>query len=114
MKLPFALVQIIKITIMKTKTMKTKSCCPVAILGALAFTMTSARAANPLPSWNDTVPKQAIVASVETVTKEGSLEFVLPTRADTTEKTPVIRQEPTNLNARDSSKRIREALPDPK
>jgi len=99
---------------MKTKTMKTKSCRTVAILGALAFTMTSARAANPLPSWNDTAPKQAIIAFVEKVTKEGSPEFVLPTRTDTTEKTPVIRQEPTNLNARNSSQRIREALPDPK
>jgi hypothetical protein len=31
---------------------------------------------DPLPSWNDTAPKQAIVSFVEKVTKEGSLDFV--------------------------------------
>src|SRR5580698_10698194 len=31
-----------------------------------------------LPSWNDTAPKQAIVAFVERVTKEGSPDFVAP------------------------------------
>ncbi len=35
-----------------------------------------AYAADPLPSWNDTVPKQAIIAFVEKVTKEGSADFV--------------------------------------
>ena len=29
-----------------------------------------------MPSWNDTVPKQAIIAFVEKVTKEGSPDFV--------------------------------------
>jgi len=33
-------------------------------------------AADPLPSWNDTAPKKAIVAFVEKVTKEGSPDFV--------------------------------------
>ncbi len=33
-------------------------------------------AQNPLPSWNDTAPKKAIVAFVEKVTKEGSPDFV--------------------------------------
>jgi hypothetical protein len=33
-------------------------------------------AADPLPSWNDTAPKKAIIAFVERVTKEGSPEFV--------------------------------------
>ena len=33
-------------------------------------------AADPLPSWNDTTPKQAIISFVETVTKEGSADFV--------------------------------------
>jgi hypothetical protein len=32
----------------------------------------------PLPSWNDTAPKKAIVAFVEKVTKEGSSDFVPP------------------------------------
>ena len=31
---------------------------------------------DPLPSWNDTAPKKAIVAFVEKVTKEGSSDFV--------------------------------------
>ena len=31
---------------------------------------------DPLPSWNDTAPKKAIVAFVERVTKEGSPDFV--------------------------------------
>jgi len=35
-----------------------------------------ARAADPLPSWNDTAPKKAITAFVEKVTKEGSPDFV--------------------------------------
>jgi phosphoglycolate phosphatase-like HAD superfamily hydrolase len=32
--------------------------------------------ANPLPSWNDTAPKKAIIAFVEEVTKQGSPDFV--------------------------------------
>ncbi len=36
----------------------------------------NAFAADPLPSWNDTAPKQAIIAFVEKVTKEGSALFV--------------------------------------
>src|SRR6266487_545684 len=49
-----------------------------ALIGALAFTPTAAQAADPLPSWNDTTPKKAIVAFVEKVTKEGSSDFVPP------------------------------------
>jgi phosphoglycolate phosphatase-like HAD superfamily hydrolase len=37
-----------------------------------------ALAADPLPSWQDTGPKHAIVAFVDTVTKEGSPGFVPP------------------------------------
>ncbi len=48
----------------------------VALVCALAFTTTVSRAADPLPSWNDTAPKKAIVAFVEKVTKEGSPDFV--------------------------------------
>lgn len=33
-------------------------------------------AADPLPSWNDTAPKQSIVAFIEKVTKQGSSDFV--------------------------------------
>jgi phosphoserine phosphatase len=35
-------------------------------------------ASEPLPSWNDTAPKKAIVAFVERVTKAGSPDFVPP------------------------------------
>ena len=42
----------------------------------MAFTATVARAADPLPSWNDGQAKQSIVAFVEKVTKEGSPDFV--------------------------------------
>jgi hypothetical protein len=42
----------------------------------LAGTAATVRAADPLPSWNDTAPKKAIVAFVEKVTKEGSPDFV--------------------------------------
>ena len=48
-------------------------------LGAtlLAVSYVQAGAEN-LPSWNDTASKQAIVAFVEKVTKEGSADFVAP------------------------------------
>jgi phosphoglycolate phosphatase-like HAD superfamily hydrolase len=44
----------------------------------LAFLIVTspALAADPLPSWNDTAPKAAIIAFVEKVTKEGSADFV--------------------------------------
>ena len=47
-------------------------------LVALAAVLLAARAfaADPLPSWNDTAPKRAIVQFVERVTKEGSADFV--------------------------------------
>src|SRR5437870_6675328 len=40
--------------------------------------ITIAYAQDPLPFWNDTAPKTAIVAFVERVTKEGSPDFVKP------------------------------------
>ncbi len=36
----------------------------------------AAFAADPLPSWNDTAPKKAIMPFVEKVTREGSPDFV--------------------------------------
>ncbi|MEE1656198.1 HAD family hydrolase [Microvirga sp. CF3062] len=36
------------------------------------------RAQEPLPSWNDTAPRKAIVAFVDRVTKQGSPDFVPP------------------------------------
>lgn len=51
----------------------------LAALGCItsaAFTTTIARAADPLPSWNDGPAKKSIVAFVEKVTKAGSPDFV--------------------------------------
>jgi phosphoserine phosphatase len=46
---------------------------------AITFvSLTTLRAQDPLPSWNDTAPKKAIVAFVEKVTREGSSDFVPP------------------------------------
>lgn len=46
-------------------------------LVALVAIATAAQAqSDPLPSWNDTAPKKAIVAFVEKVTREGSPDFV--------------------------------------
>lgn len=39
---------------------------------------TSAQAADPLPSWNDTAPKRAIIAFVKKVTMPGSPDYVPP------------------------------------
>jgi len=44
----------------------------------LAFIATTARAADPLPSWNDGPAKKAIVEFVTKVTTAGSLAFVPP------------------------------------
>jgi hypothetical protein len=47
----------------------------IALFGAISHI----RAADdPLPSWNDTAPKKAIITFVERVTKEGSPDFILP------------------------------------
>jgi hypothetical protein len=48
------------------------------LVSTLFFALGSLHAQNPLPSWNDTAPKKAIVAFVEKVTKEGSPDFVPP------------------------------------
>jgi len=57
--------------------MKTTHLFALVFMGAVAFTTTVARAtADPLPSWNETAAKKAIVAFVERVTKEGSSDFV--------------------------------------
>jgi phosphoglycolate phosphatase-like HAD superfamily hydrolase len=52
--------------------MKTLTKLPALLLLAPALL----RAADPLPSWNDTAPKKAIVGFVERVTKRGSPDFV--------------------------------------
>ncbi|MES2467462.1 MAG: HAD family hydrolase [Verrucomicrobiota bacterium] len=58
------------------KTPSSPNLFTAAVAVALAFTITFLRAEDPLPSWNDTAPKQAITAFVEKVTKEGTPDFV--------------------------------------
>lgn len=49
------------------------------LLALLSFGLpASVRAADPLPSWNDTAPKKAILTFVEKVTTAGSPDFVPP------------------------------------
>jgi phosphoglycolate phosphatase-like HAD superfamily hydrolase len=56
--------------------MKTRCLLTIALVGALAFTSSILRAADPLPSWNDGKAKQSIVAFVNQVTQAGSPAFV--------------------------------------
>jgi phosphoglycolate phosphatase-like HAD superfamily hydrolase len=50
------------------------------VLGSVLLIAATSKALadDPLPSWNNTAPKKAIVAFVEKVTKEGSPDFVPP------------------------------------
>ncbi|RCW83732.1 HAD family hydrolase [Phyllobacterium bourgognense] len=48
----------------------------VSIATVLLGTVQALAQNDPLPSWNDTAPKAAIVAFVEKVTREGSTDFV--------------------------------------
>jgi len=57
-------------------TRRKQNCIAIALLAALAFNTTIARAADPLPSWNDGPAKQSIITFVEKVTKPGSPDFV--------------------------------------
>ena len=50
----------------------------LALLAASLISLDVGRAADPLPSWNDTAPKRAIIRFVEQVTREGSPNFVPP------------------------------------
>ena len=59
------------------KTRQKQFAMAVALLSALTLTATIARAADPLPSWNDGAAKQSIITFVEKVTKPGSPDFVL-------------------------------------
>ena len=60
------------------KTTRTTNLLAAALVCALTMTTTFARAADPLPSWNDTAAKQSIVEFVGKVTKEGGPDFVPP------------------------------------
>ena len=49
---------------------------PLGIAAILLVAVPALAQNDPLPSWNDTAPKAAVVAFVEKVTKEGSTDFV--------------------------------------
>ncbi|RVG40952.1 haloacid dehalogenase-like hydrolase, partial [Sinorhizobium meliloti] len=48
----------------------------LAVAAALLLAVSAKAQSDPLPSWNDTAPKAAIVAFVEKVTTENSPDFV--------------------------------------
>src|SRR6266480_4242581 len=51
----------------------------ITLAAAVAFCVASIVCAqDPLPSWNETAPKKAIIDFVERVTKQGSVDFVRP------------------------------------
>ena len=58
------------------KTIHKPNLFAVAFVAVMACISSSARAQDPLPSWNNTAPKQAIVTFVEKVTRAGSPDFV--------------------------------------
>ncbi len=58
------------------KTTRRQNLLAAALVCALAFTTTIARAADPLPSWNDGKAKQSIIDFVAKVTTPGSPDFV--------------------------------------
>jgi hypothetical protein len=58
------------------KTTRAQRLLAVALVGMAAFSATHSRAADPLPSWNETATKRAIITFVEKVTTEGSPDFV--------------------------------------
>jgi hypothetical protein len=62
--------------------MKVKHLINGALACVLSFSSSLVHAADPLPSWNDTGPKQSIIAFVEKVTKEGSTDFVQVARVE--------------------------------
>ena len=58
------------------KSWRTRDLLAVALVGMLAFAASVARAADPLPSWNEGAAKKSIVEFVGKVTRAGSPDFV--------------------------------------
>jgi hypothetical protein len=58
------------------KTKRSHNLLAAAFLAAVALTTTIAHADEPLPSWNDGMAKNSIIAFVERVTTEGSPDFL--------------------------------------
>src|SRR5438128_1088790 len=60
---------------MKMKVSRTQKLA-AAIVCLIACITAFARAADPLPSWNDGLAKRSIITFIEKVTKKGSPDFV--------------------------------------
>lgn len=58
------------------KTARVRKFVAALLIGMAVFISSHSRAADPLPSWNDTAPKKNIIAFVEKVTTVGSPDFV--------------------------------------
>ncbi|MGO6996934.1 HAD family hydrolase [Rhizobium leguminosarum] len=58
------------------RDLQTASCALAVFLIIALAPVVAVTQSDPLPSWNDTAPRAAIIAFVEKVTKEGSPEFV--------------------------------------
>jgi len=63
---------------MTMRTTRKLNVIAAAVVLLMASATSVAHAADPLPSWNDTASKKAIIAFVEEVTKPGSPDFVPP------------------------------------
>lgn len=66
----------IKVTSMNTH--RPKKTLGVVLVAMVALIAAQANAADPLPSWNETAAKKAIITFVEKVTTKGSPDFVRP------------------------------------
>ncbi len=53
-----------------------KTCGPLAFVASMALAMQSQAMEDPLPSWNDTAAKHAIVSFVDKTTRSGSPDFI--------------------------------------
>ena len=88
---------------------------PNIVTVTLAFLLLAPRvgAADPLPSWNDTGPKKAIVAFVEKVTREGSPDFVpLPERIATFDNDGTLwAEQPVYFQVQFALDRVKALLP---
>ena len=60
------------------KITRSRSLILASLFCVLAFTASTAKGADPLPSWNEGTPKQAIITFVTKVTRKGSPDFVPP------------------------------------
>jgi phosphoserine phosphatase len=60
------------------KTTRRQNLLAAALACVVSFPTTAARAADPLPSWNDGKARQSIIEFVEKVTRDGSPDFVSP------------------------------------